>query len=132
MTLRSADEERGMTDPSIAPTGGMERGGAYNQHAAPQAAGAAVALQLLRDAGRTVALPSGDEPIVIVDYGSSQGFNSIAPLRTAIESLRERAGAEKPILVCHEDLPLNDFNALFGVLDRDPQSYLRDAPNVFA
>jgi hypothetical protein len=132
MTFRSADWERGVTDSAIAPTGGMEGGGAYNQHAAPQAAGAAIALQLLREAARTVAPPSGNEPIVIVDYGSSQGFNSIAPVRAAIESLRGRVGAEKPILVCHEDLPLNDFNALFSVLDRDPQSYLRDAPNVFA
>ena len=62
----------------------------------------------------------------------SQGFNSIAPMRAAIESLRTRSEVERPILVYHEDLPLNDFNALFGVLDRDPQSYLRDAPNVFA
>jgi hypothetical protein len=60
----------------------------------PIAAGAAVALQLLRDAARTVALPSGDEPIVIVDYGSSQGFNPIAPVRAAIESLRARRGGQ--------------------------------------
>jgi hypothetical protein len=132
MTLSIGRQERGMMDPAIAATGGMEGGGAYNQHAAPQAAGAAVALRLLQDAARTIALPSGDEPIAIVDYGSSPGFNSIAPMRAAIESLRTRSEVERPILVYHQDLPLNDFNALFGVLDRDPQSYLRDAPNVFA
>jgi hypothetical protein len=95
MTLSIGRQERGMMDPAIAATGGMEGGGAYNQNAAPQAAGAAVALRLLQDAARTIALPSGDEPIAVVDYGSSQGFNSIAPMRAAIESLRTRSEVGK-------------------------------------
>ena len=54
-----------MMDPAIAATGGMEGGGALpisGKRRRFQAAGAAVALRLLQDAARTIALPSGDEP----------------------------------------------------------------------
>jgi hypothetical protein len=70
-------------------------------------------------------------PIVIVDYGSSQGKNSLGPLRTTIEAVRQKVGGERPILVYHEDLPMNDFNALFDVLHDDPDSYALNQPSVF-
>jgi hypothetical protein len=53
-------------------------------------------------------------------------------MRRAIEVLRTRLGSERPILIYHEDLPANDFNALFGVLDKDPDSYASNDPNVFS
>lgn len=121
-----------MTDLSLPATGGMEGGGAYNRHASVQSAGAVVALKLLADAAGDVELGADHGPIVVVDYGASQGRNSLAPLGAAIDTLRRRAASDRAILVFHEDLPLNDFNTLFAVLDGDPQSYLRDRPNVFA
>ncbi len=121
-----------MTNLTAPPTGGMEGGGAYNQHALVQSAGAIPAMKLLETAAGDVVLGADDGPIVLVDYGSSQGRNSLAPLRAAIDVLRLRASSSRPILVFHEDLPLNDFNTLFAVLDGDPQSYLRGRPNVFS
>jgi hypothetical protein len=111
---------------------GMEGDGAYNRHAALQAAGNTMALLHARNAASRVNLDARHEPIVIVDYGSSQGKNSMAPMRAAIEALRLRAGADRPFMVCHVDLPVNDFNALFKTLDSDPDSYLRNAPNIYA
>jgi hypothetical protein len=35
-------------------------------------------------------------------------------------------GSDRPILVYHEDLPANDFNALFAVLDKDSESRIAD------
>jgi hypothetical protein len=121
-----------MTEPLLRPTGGMEGGGAYNQYAIVQSAGAVAAIKLLEGAADNVELGSDDGPIVLVDYGSSQGRNSLAPVRAAIDTLRLRVSSDRPILVFHEDLPLNDFNTLFAVLEGDPQSYLRDRPNIFA
>jgi hypothetical protein len=120
-----------MANERIAPSGAMEGGGAYNRHASLPARGGAFAVSHLENAAREVQLDGTGGPIVIADYGSSQGRNSFAPMRAAIAGLRVRAGEDRPILVYHEDLPANDFNALFEALANDPQSYASDLPNVF-
>ncbi len=111
----------------------MEGRGAYNKHGAIQAAGVASALPLLEKAVRNMELGSGESPIVIADYGSSQGKNSLAPMRIAIKNLRQRVGPKRPMLVFHIDQRSNDFNSLFEMLARDPESQrpVRGAPKVF-
>ena len=109
----------------------MEGGGAYNRHATFQAAGARLAIPFLEKALREVSLDPADLPIVIADYGSSQGKNSLDPLRIAIANLRPRLGPNRPISVFHVDQPANDFNTLFEVLDMDPDSYALNDANVF-
>jgi hypothetical protein len=54
-------------------------------------------------------LVDGVQPIIIADYGSSQGRNSMTPMRIAVRSLRRRVGSYRPIFVFHVDLPSNDF-----------------------
>jgi hypothetical protein len=110
----------------------MEGQGAYNRHAAQQAAGGAWALPLLEQAAEQVVLPPPNNPVVVVDYGSSQGKNSLRPMRAAIGVLRRRLGDQTPISVVHTDLPGNDFSSLFHTLEDDPESYLRDRPNLYA
>ena len=109
----------------------MEGGGSYNAHAKSQATGGVLALPLLEQTVREMAVPDGNHPIVIADYGSSQGKNSLVPMRTAIRSLRARVGADRPVMVTHVDQPANDFNTLFDVLHRDADRYAFDDPNVF-
>jgi hypothetical protein len=109
----------------------MEGGGSYNRHAQVPAGGANLALAFLEEAVRKVTLDDSDEPIIIGDYGSSQGKNSLAPMRAAIKTLRARLGPDRPILVTHIDQAANDFNTLFEVLHSDPQRYSVDDPNVF-
>jgi hypothetical protein len=109
----------------------MEGHGAYNRSSRVQAAGSLPAAALLDEAARQVPLSIDPEQIVIVDYGSSEGHNSLAPITLAIRILRERIGRERAILVVHTDLPGNDFGALFQTLASDPDSYLRDDPRVF-
>jgi long-chain acyl-CoA synthetase len=111
--------------------GVMESGGAYNLHAKVQAEGGSQALPFLEQAVRNLALDGGRHPIVIADYGSSQGKNSLLPMRTAIRALRARVGPDRPITVTHVDQATNDFNTLFDVLHSDPDRYALDDPNVF-
>jgi len=108
----------------------MEGAGFYNKHSSTQAAGIAQMLALLAAAANDVAV--GDETLVIADYGASQGRNSMAPMRVAIETLRARCGADKPAMVFHTDLPSNDFTSLFKALKDDPSSYLAGSTGVFA
>ena len=111
--------------------GVMEGGGSYNRHARVPAGGANLALPFLEKAVQEITLDEGNQPVVIADYGSSQGKNSLAPMRAAIQALRRRVGPDRPISVVHIDQAANDFNTLFDVLDRDPERYSVDDPNVF-
>lgn len=109
----------------------MERG-AYNRNSSVQESGSAPALPWFESAARAVDLPALPVPIVIADYGASQGHNSFGPMAAAIRALRERTAPEQAISVVHTDLPGNDFSALFQALASDPQSYLRADPFTFA
>lgn len=112
--------------------GVMEGRGTYNRHGKVPISGAALALPLLEKAVRSIALDTNGGPITIADYGSSQGKNSLVPIGKAIQCLRQRVGSNKCILVFHIDQPRNDFNTLFEVLDSDPDSYGKGAPNVYS
>jgi SAM dependent carboxyl methyltransferase len=111
--------------------GVMEGKGAYNKHAALPAGGATLALPFLEEAVRNVAIDVSDRPIIIADYGSSQGKNSLGPMKLALKNLRPRIVPSRPIVVVHIDQPTNDFNSLFEVLATDPDRYALDEPNVF-
>lgn len=107
----------------------MEGAGFYNKHSSVQAAGIARMLALLEEAANDVVV--GDEMLVIADYGASQGRNSMVPMRIAIETVRARCGADKPVMVFHTDLPSNDFPSLFNALKDDPTSYLTGSTDIF-
>jgi hypothetical protein len=88
-------------------------------------------LPYLEEAAGSIKLGPGTDPIVIADYGSSQGKNSLAPMRAAIRCLRTRVGNGRPVIVAHVDQHANDFNTLFRVLHSDPERYSMDDPHVF-
>jgi hypothetical protein len=109
----------------------MEGGGVYNRHSMFQAAGMDSALPLLEKAALNATLEPDSNPVVIADYGSSEGKNSLAPTRLVIDALRRRTSPKRPIFVFHIDQPANDFNSLFGLLNTDPASYAL-GPDVFS
>lgn len=109
----------------------MEGDGRYNAHASAQAASATFALDLVREAART-APPGPDGTVTVVDYGASEGRNSLAPMGAAVETLRAVHGEELPVWVVHTDLPDNDFSSLFRVVAEDPQSYRRPGVHTAA
>jgi SAM dependent carboxyl methyltransferase len=120
-----------MSGAGLVTHGVMEGGGSYNLHAKVPAGGANLALPFLKEAVRSIALDSGNQPVVIADYGSSQGKNSLVPMCAAIRGLRTRVGPNRAIFVTHVDQAANDFNTLFEVLHGDPDRYSMDDPNVF-
>lgn len=108
---------------------GMEGDGFYNRHSSLQAAGIQKVLPLWRRVVETT--PAPGPGVRIVDYGSSQGHNSMAPMRVAIETLLGRPGGAQSIEVVHTDLPGNDFTSLFEAVLESENSYLRLADNIF-
>jgi hypothetical protein len=106
----------------------MEGQGFYNAHSRPQQAAAALGEVMLARAAARV--PPGTSPIVIADYGSAEGRNSLGPMSTAVGVLRRTHRA--PITIVHLDRPRNDFASLFDLVRNDPHSYLAAAEDVFA
>jgi hypothetical protein len=109
----------------------MEGGGSYNRSSAVQAAGLAPAVAWFIEAAKVVPIGLPEAALVVADYGSSQGRNSLAPIGAAIGVLRQRSGDHRPITVVHTDLPANDFSALFQTVATDTESYLRGDPSIF-
>ncbi len=119
-------------EPQLARPAPMEGRGGYNTRSAVQAAGASPALPWLERAALDVPLPEGTGPIVVADYGASQGRNSLTPMAIAVQTLRQRLGSGRAISVVHTDLADNDFSALFKLLNDDPGSYLKLDQGAFA
>jgi hypothetical protein len=100
----------------------MEGGGRYNANASAQAAAATYGIDRLADAARTAPIgPAG--AVTVVDYGCSEGANSMAPMRAVVAAARSTRGAQQPVWVFHTDLPDNDFGSLFSTVADDPSSY---------
>jgi hypothetical protein len=101
----------------------MDGSGFYNEHSAQQQHAAAAGVAMLEQAAAEVPLP-GDEPLVVADYGASEGGNSLHPLGVALDRIRVRSGAgARAICVVHTDLPANDFSSLFETVARDVHTY---------
>jgi SAM dependent carboxyl methyltransferase len=109
----------------------MAGDGLYNEHSQPQHVAGDDGLPLLERAVEAISLDR-ERGVVVADFGSSQGRNSLVPMSVVIEKLRGRLDADAPISIVHTDLPSNDFAALFTTLETDPHSYLNGAANVFA
>jgi gibberellin A4 carboxyl methyltransferase len=89
----------------------MKGDGFYDQNSAPQMASVAAVLPWLEDAVVQMDLSDSMYPVVVVDYGCSEGRNSIAAMQPIIAAIRARTS--RPIQTIHGDLPTNNFNQLF-------------------
>jgi hypothetical protein len=90
----------------------MKDEGFYDHHSTIQRSVIEVAEPLIRYAAENISLDSGHEPTTIVDYGASEGGNSIAAVTFALETIWQRKN-EQTVRVIHEDQPQNNFNRLF-------------------
>lgn len=99
----------------------MRGQGFYNKHSSHQARAADLGFEMLRLGAESVPLPPESGPLIIADYGCSQGQNSLAPMSEAVAGLRRRTPS--PVTVVHTDLPGNDFTTLFETVAREPSSY---------
>jgi hypothetical protein len=95
--------------------------GYYNRHSPQQAEIATMSQDALRRAVES--LPRAITASIVADYGSSQGRNSMGPVRVMLAGLRDRHPVPAPLTVAHVDLPDNDWPTLFETV-AGPDSYL--------
>jgi gibberellin A4 carboxyl methyltransferase len=103
-----------LENPHVPVTTGMKGGGFYDDHSAPQMATIAAVLPWLEDAVGQMELATPGGPVVVADFGCSEGRNSIAAAGRIIAAVRARD--RRPIQTVHSDLPTNNFNQLFANL----------------
>jgi len=104
-------------------TEGMKGGGYYDSHSEYQRRVAASGSDRLAALVASMG-PIAVDPFTIVDYGCAEGANSVVAIGGALRALRTRA-ADTTVVTVHNDLPTNDFNALFRNLFQREDSYLR-------
>ncbi|CAF1376022.1 unnamed protein product [Adineta ricciae] len=88
----------------------------YNSNSVLQNSASHFLLELIDEAIAALDVASVD---IIADFGSSHGANSIHAMKTIIDYLRRENKLFKEPLVIHNDLPSNDWTALFRLLDQN-------------
>ncbi len=110
-------------------TSGMVGQGFYNDNSAPQLSAISYVLSWLDDAFDQLVLDDQTATIGLVDFGCSEGANSVAVLKRLIVAVRKTS--DLPIQTIHSDLPTNDFSELFLRLSpKEGGGY--DDDNVFS
>jgi hypothetical protein len=106
-------------------TTGMKGAGYYDQHSSAQLASMQVLQHWVNDAVDELPLPAPDQPVTILDLGSSEGGNAIRLMGEIVERLRWRTG--QPLQPIFSDLTSNNFNQLFANLENARRDGLFDA-----
>lgn len=90
----------------------MKDKGFYDNHSQTQRAAINASLPYIEKALSTIKLPSSEKPFVIVDYGCSEGKNSLYAVQAMVDYIQRRQ-KQQAISVTFNDLPSNNFNKLF-------------------
>ena len=96
-------------------TTGMKGAGYYDRHSTAQQSTIQALQDWLDAAIADVPLSARDEPVTVLDLGSSEGGNAIRLMASIVEGLRRRT--DQPLRTIYSDLPSNDFNRLFANLE---------------
>src|SRR5262245_46650448 len=97
-------------------TTGMKGAGYYDQHSTTQLTSIQAVQDWVDDAVANLPLPARDQPVTVLDMGSSEGRNAVRLMATIVTGLRRRT--DQPLQTIYSDLASNNFNRLFGNLEK--------------
>ena len=89
----------------------------YNSNSTTQLAIIQSSIPFIKLAIDTLDIIPSSFPIVIVDFGSSHGVNSMYAMETIVDYIRTSKKTERSFLVIHNDLPANDWTQIFNILN---------------
>ena len=95
----------------------------YNSNCRLQMAAIELSLPFIQQAIDVLDLTSSSTPLMIADFGSSQGLNSIYAMKKIIEYLRMSKKVDRQVIIVHNDLAGNDWTQLFEMLNKDGSYY---------
>ena len=93
-------------------TTGMKGAGYYDQHSTAQLSAIQALQDWVDDAVANLPLPACDQPVTVLDIGSSEGRNAVRLMATIVTGLRRRT--DQPLQTIYSDLASNNFNQLFA------------------
>ncbi|CAF3331947.1 unnamed protein product [Rotaria sp. Silwood2] len=98
----------------------------YNSNSCPQMHAIELSIPFIQRAIEVLDLSSlpSTQLLIIADFGSSHGLNSMYAMKIIIEYLKTSKNKQRSILVIHNDLPTNNWTILFDLLNKD-NSYFR-------
>ncbi|CAF4435454.1 unnamed protein product [Rotaria sp. Silwood2] len=102
---------------SINPNSTSGMSGSYNENSDPQLAIINLMTPYIQLGIDNLNVSSS--PLVIADFGSSHGRNSIIAMKIFIKYLQEKTKLVTLPLVVHNDLPTNDWTKLFQLISED-------------
>ncbi|CAF5060462.1 unnamed protein product [Rotaria sp. Silwood1] len=94
----------------------------YNLNSSPQLAAVEASIPFIREAIDVLDISPSSNPLIIADFGSAQGLNSMYAMKMIIEHLKKK-DERRQILVIHNDLPTNDWTSLVELLNKDKSYY---------
>ncbi|CAF3720825.1 unnamed protein product [Rotaria sordida] len=100
-------------------------GDGYNENCRPQLAAVDSTIPYIREAINALNIQPSSSPFIIADFGSAHGRNSMHVMKMIMQCVKEanKVEDEKQFLVVHNDIPTNDWTALFNFLNEDNSYY---------
>ncbi|CAF0718516.1 unnamed protein product [Adineta steineri] len=93
--------------------------GSYNSNSSPQLAIIKSSALIIKIAIEMLNIPPALFPIIIADFGASHGKNSMHVIELIIGYIQELKKTDRSFLIVHNDLLTNDWNQLFGILEKN-------------
>jgi len=97
--------------------------GSYNSNSSPQLALIQSSIPFIKKAIEILDIVPSSFPLIVADFGSSHGSNSIYVIKLIIDYVKELNKTERSFLIIHNDLPTNDWKTLFDVANHQDKTY---------
>jgi hypothetical protein len=97
--------------------------GSYNSNSSPQLALIQSSMTFIEKAIEVLDIIPSPFPLIIADFGSSHGSNSIYVIKLIIDFIEKLKKIERSFLIIHNDLPTNDWKSLFDVLNHQDKTF---------
>jgi len=103
------------------PSAILAMGKDYNANSRPQNSAVDSTIPYIREAIDVLDISPSSGSLIIADFGSAHGSNSIHAIKLIIQYLKETNKIDdgKQILVVHNDLPTNDWTSLFELIEKE-------------
>ncbi|CAF3969118.1 unnamed protein product [Adineta steineri] len=103
--------------------------GSYNLNSSPQRALIESSMPFIKNAVENLNISRGNWPVLIADFGSSHGKNSMDAIKSIINYAKELKKTDRQFLSVHIDLPTNDWTAFF---DYSNEQHEKKEKNFFS
>jgi hypothetical protein len=99
--------------------GTLGMAGSYNSHSYPQFVSVQSTIPFIQQGIDALDLIPSSFPIIIADFGAAHGANSIYAMKIIIDYLKQTKKSDQSVLIIHNDLPTNNWSAVFNLLNQD-------------